>query len=330
MNAGPVGGSDDHVGQAPDVADDDSQPSSANDAQVDSSEALWDQPLPWQDVATQSEPDGTEQVRPPEARPSGTSRGPSPRKKKKARQPKAVAAGSGSGRTTPHWRMVVLGALLVAGASVLCVYTASGGSGGQSRTAAPDLTASALPTGGPGTPGLETSSVPPSPGNPSPGKPSGGTSPTANPARHPSSTPSTPSTPGTTSGAHPGPTHSTPAPRHSAPAPHDNPMVINATAVLTPGQSVHTTLTTLRLTSAGDLEVLDSAGHVRWSSGTSGRGTQAVFQGDGNLAVYAADSSTAWSSRTDGHNGATLVIQADGNLVIRYDGAVLWQTHTAR
>jgi hypothetical protein len=71
------------------------------------------------------------------------------------------------------------------------------------------------------------------------------------------------------------------------------------------------------------------AGAAKWSSGTKGQGVRAVFQADGNLVVYAADNSTVWSSRTDGHNGAVLVIGGNGNVYVTYENAVLWQTGTA-
>jgi hypothetical protein len=52
-----------------------------------------------------------------------------------------------------------------------------------------------------------------------------------------------------------------------------------------------------------------------------------VFQADGNFVVYQGDQ-PVWSSRTDGHDGATLVLQADGAMRILYGNAALWTTGT--
>jgi hypothetical protein len=42
------------------------------------------------------------------------------------------------------------------------------------------------------------------------------------------------------------------------------------------------------------------------------------MQGDGNLVLYDYAGHPRWASGTDGHHGARLVLQCDGNLVI-YD-----------
>ncbi|MER6375841.1 hypothetical protein ABT255_47725 [Streptomyces mirabilis] len=105
---------------------------------------------------------------------------------------------------------------------------------------------------------------------------------------------------------------------------------IHATAVLQKGQSVRGGSTTLTLTDRGDLELLDGAGKITWSSRTTGSGDEAVFQSDGNMVVYNADSVGVWSSGTSGNDGAVLVIEGDGNLVINNRGTTLWQTHTGR
>ncbi|MDX3236961.1 hypothetical protein PV392_15010 [Streptomyces sp. ME03-5709C] len=102
------------------------------------------------------------------------------------------------------------------------------------------------------------------------------------------------------------------------------PLAVPATRVLYPGQSVVNGPTALTMDSRGDLTVT-LRGAVTWSSGTAGRGVRTVFQDDGNFVVYAADNGTAWSSRTDGHHGAVLVITGSGEVYIRYQGAKLWQ-----
>jgi hypothetical protein len=86
--------------------------------------------------------------------------------------------------------------------------------------------------------------------------------------------------------------------------------------------------TSLTFTEQGALELIDGAGRIAWSSGTTAAGGTAVFQSDGNLVVYTSDTSGVRSSQTAGHDGAVLVVEGDGNLVIQYRGTVLWQTHT--
>jgi len=52
------------------------------------------------------------------------------------------------------------------------------------------------------------------------------------------------------------------------------------------------------------------------------------MQGDGNLVVYAS-TGPVWSSGTDRHPGAFLVVQDDGNTVIySAGGSPLWATNT--
>jgi hypothetical protein len=134
----------------------------------------------------------------------------------------------------------------------------------------------------------------------------------------------------------PSPTHSaspraTPTTRHaasSAPAHHWQSLVVHATYVLHPGESLRSNRISLSLLADGDLVLRDENGRVTWSSGTRGQGTLlAVFQADGNLVVYQGDQ-TLWSSRTEGHDGATLVLQADGAMRILYGNTALWSTGT--
>jgi surface antigen len=60
---------------------------------------------------------------------------------------------------------------------------------------------------------------------------------------------------------------------------------------------------------------------------SSGNGYKLTMQKNGNL-VEAGAPGTIWSSNTAGHAGATLVMRADGNLVIRH-GSTLWASKTA-
>ncbi|MFB9835954.1 hypothetical protein [Actinoallomurus acaciae] len=104
--------------------------------------------------------------------------------------------------------------------------------------------------------------------------------------------------------------------------------VVHGTYVLRPGDEIRTNRLRLSLTSDGDLVLRDRNDAVVWSSGTHASGTHAVFQADGNFVVYGSDDQTLWSSRTDGHDGAVLVLQADGNLTITQGGTTLWATGT--
>ncbi|MEV7526072.1 hypothetical protein [Streptomyces sp. NPDC091371] len=104
--------------------------------------------------------------------------------------------------------------------------------------------------------------------------------------------------------------------------------VLHGTYVIGRGKSVATNRISLTMQQNGNLVILDANGRARWSSGTSGRGDRAVFQGDGNLVVLAADGTTVWSSRTDGNPGAELVLQADGNVTIAVGGRFLWGSGT--
>lgn len=104
--------------------------------------------------------------------------------------------------------------------------------------------------------------------------------------------------------------------------------VVQGTAVLLPGQSFASNRMRVTMSDDGNLVITDEHGRARWSSGTAGRGSYAVFQADGNLVVYTTDRQTAWSSRTDGHDGAELVIQDDGNVVISQGGQLLWSAGT--
>jgi hypothetical protein len=63
---------------------------------------------------------------------------------------------------------------------------------------------------------------------------------------------------------------------------------------------------------------------VTWSTDTHVPDGHAVFQADGNLVLYSSDDETLWSSQTDGHDGAVLVLQADGTLAIRQGDTTLW------
>lgn len=109
---------------------------------------------------------------------------------------------------------------------------------------------------------------------------------------------------------------------------HWQKLTIRATYVLNPGGSVRTNRIRLTLQTNGDLVLRNERNTIVWSTGTRASGTHAVFQADGNFVLYSRDNSTLWSSRTDGHDGAILVLQPDGNMTILDRSDVLWATGT--
>nr|WSY48859.1 hypothetical protein OG999_00975 [Streptomyces sp. NBC_00886] len=110
-----------------------------------------------------------------------------------------------------------------------------------------------------------------------------------------------------------------------SPTYHPAPLAVRGTRAMSPGDSIVNGPTLLTFDSGGNL-VVTYNGAVTWSSGTTSVGAKAVFQGDGNFVVYGQDSSTAWSTRTDGHDGAVLMIGGHGNVYIEYQNTVLWQS----
>ncbi|MET8767344.1 hypothetical protein [Streptomyces sp. NPDC004658] len=106
--------------------------------------------------------------------------------------------------------------------------------------------------------------------------------------------------------------------------------VVNATYVLHSGESVASDRMRITMRADGDLVISDEHGTIRWSSHTQGSGNYAVFQDDGNLAVYSANHTSLWTSGTAGNTGAELVIQSDGNVVIlSRSGTAVWAAGTA-
>jgi len=68
-----------------------------------------------------------------------------------------------------------------------------------------------------------------------------------------------------------------------------------------------------------------------------GRGYELIMQGDGNLVLYdgavtcatSCSGDALWNSGTDGDDGASVTMQADGNLVVYYNGTAVWNSNTA-
>jgi hypothetical protein len=214
----------------------------------------------------------------------------------------------------------VIGAVILAGIPAMLIGKGNGSSPSPAVEGT-NINALGNVTADPGTPsagvGEAAPGVPASPSTSAAGRPS--VSPSASGAPH--------GGPGRTPAAGQGSVSSAPA-KTTAAVSQPAPKTVSGTRVLNRGDSIVNGPTTLKLDSGGNL-VVTYAGAAKWSSGTKGQGVRAVFQADGNLVVYAADNSTVWSSRTDGHNGAVLVIGGNGNVYVTYENAVLWQTGTA-
>ncbi|MEU8438617.1 Dyp-type peroxidase [Streptomyces sp. NPDC029216] len=95
--------------------------------------------------------------------------------------------------------------------------------------------------------------------------------------------------------------------------------------VLRPGDVLDAGAARLTLATDGDLLLLAPAGAHRWSAGTAGKGSQAVFSRDGELTVRTADGAAVWSSGTAGHPGARLLVRPGGDAVILDGDRVLWR-----
>jgi len=82
---------------------------------------------------------------------------------------------------------------------------------------------------------------------------------------------------------------------------------------------------------SGNVVLSDENGQSIWATNTSDPNVQLVFQADGNLVLAnIGTGSTVWSTRTDGHDGAILVLQADANVAIQTGGSTLWASGTAK
>ena len=71
------------------------------------------------------------------------------------------------------------------------------------------------------------------------------------------------------------------------------------------------------------------AGRALWSSATQGHpGARVFMQGDGNLVVYASSGAALWNSGTGGSSANRLEVQDDANLVL-YGSAAVWSSGTS-
>lgn len=95
---------------------------------------------------------------------------------------------------------------------------------------------------------------------------------------------------------------------------------------LGPDQALRTSDGRFQLTNQSDgVLVLDVEGAVVWSRGPFGGTGVLVMDGNGNL-VYYVNGQAVWATHTEGNDGASLVLQDDGNAVLtRADGSPLAQ-----
>jgi len=78
----------------------------------------------------------------------------------------------------------------------------------------------------------------------------------------------------------------------------------------------------------GNLVVYAPGGRAIWATNRFSA-TKLVMQSDGNLVLYDAASRAVWSSGTAGQGRSQLIMQADGNLVVRRaDGKPTWASGT--
>ncbi len=103
--------------------------------------------------------------------------------------------------------------------------------------------------------------------------------------------------------------------------------VVDGTYVIDEGRPVVAEDARMSMEPDGNFVVRDGSGVVRWAANTALLGSRAVFQGDGNLVVVAADGRTVWHSATHGNPGARLILQNSGRmLIVSAAGALLWST----
>ena len=84
-------------------------------------------------------------------------------------------------------------------------------------------------------------------------------------------------------------------------------------------------------TRTGNLELKDRFGTILWESGTGGQnGHSLIMQADGNLVIYDASWRKAlWATSTEGNPGASLVLLDGGKLaIVSADDERLWHATT--
>jgi hypothetical protein len=245
----------------------------------------------------------------------------------------ATDSGPGNDGMPPGWpRKPVLAAAAIGGVILLAIPILLIGTGShhheKHRT---DAAGNALlPTDGQQPPGTFVSASPTATPSPS-GSPSAKTKPTA------SKKPKTKATAGSKGPAKKGSTGSSTGrskalsvPSSERPKSGGAPYALEVHSALDlhPGDTWRTNVIALTMESGGNLVLRNKSGKAIWSSGTHRSGVYCEFQTDGNLVIYAGQRTAVWASGTSGHPNATLVLQADSNMVI-FDGHnAIWATGT--
>ncbi|MFJ5221362.1 mannose-binding protein [Streptomyces sp. NPDC088400] len=102
---------------------------------------------------------------------------------------------------------------------------------------------------------------------------------------------------------------------------------VAAPSKLETGQSWSTNRIRMTIQPDGNFVVYNKAdNHALWASMVFGENHNVEFQPDGNLVVYTADHKAVWASRTNGNDGAKLVLREDGRVSITTGDKVLWST----
>lgn len=97
------------------------------------------------------------------------------------------------------------------------------------------------------------------------------------------------------------------------------------------GASVDVLGVSLMFTNSGNLKITDSRGRIVWQSNTSvqcGRACRAVFQNDGNLALYGPTNTVYWTSHTWNNNMGSMTFSNQAPYLEIMDGKakVRWTT----
>ncbi|MFG2810037.1 mannose-binding protein [Streptomyces massasporeus] len=110
------------------------------------------------------------------------------------------------------------------------------------------------------------------------------------------------------------------------PRPNWSTETVYATSVLEVNQAWTTNRIRMVMQTDGNLVVYNEHGKPTWASMTFGKNHRAIFQTDGNLVIHNGDDRPIWASKTHGNEGAQLVLRADGKVVVRNHGRVIWST----
>ncbi|MGW6027428.1 mannose-binding protein [Streptomyces sp. NPDC055099] len=112
----------------------------------------------------------------------------------------------------------------------------------------------------------------------------------------------------------------------AAPKPDWSTETVTAPSVLEVKQAWTTNRIRMVMQTDGNLVVYNEKGKPIWAAMTFGENHRAIFQPDGNLVIHNGDDRPIWASKSHGHEGARLVLRADGKVVIVHNGRVIWST----